>query len=60
MNVVWHPVRLVPFDPSRHAKLSRRIHKEVWEGEMPGEEGRFLVTTVSGFVRLAEFAIDGN
>ena len=59
-NFVWHPVRLVPFDPVRHAKLSWRIPKEVWEGEMPGEEGRYLVTTVSGFVRLDEFAIDGD
>lgn len=59
-TITWHPVRLVPFDPARHAKLSWRIPKEVWEGEMPGEEGRYLVATVSGFVRLDEFAIDGD
>lgn len=60
VSVAWHPVRLVPFDPARHAQLSWLSPRVVWEGEMPREEGRYLVTTVSGFVRLDEFAIDDD
>ena len=59
-NVVWHPVRLVRYDPVKHAEMfaNRRTPKVVWEGEMPSEGGRYLVTTVGGFVSMDKFSIE--
>ena len=61
-KTVWHPVRLVPYDPAKHAEIFEDMPtpEEVWEGEMPSEEGEYLVTTKGGYVGLDEFDIDGD
>ena len=45
-QIVWHPVRLVPYDPAKHAERfeDKLTPEEVWEGELPNEDGCYLVT----------------
>ena len=59
-TITWHPVRLVPFDPAKHAELFEDMPtpEEVCEGGMPSEEGEYLVTTKGGYVGLDEFDMD--
>ena len=59
-KTVWHPVRLVPFDPAKHAELFEDMPtpEEVWEGEMPSEEGEYLVTFKRGYIGSDEFDMD--
>lgn len=61
-TIVWHPVKLVPYDPAKHAEIFEDMPtpEEVWEGEMPIEEGEYLVTTKGGYVRLDEFDMDSG
>ena len=60
VTITWHPVRLLPYDPVKHAERFEDIQPpdEVWEGLMPCEDGQYLVTFETGFVGVDEFAID--
>lgn len=60
VTITWHPVKLVPYDPVKHAEIFEDMPtpEEVWEGEMPSEEGEYLVTTKGGYVGLDEFDMD--
>lgn len=66
-TIVWHPVRLVPFDPIKHAELFDEDDEKpelVWEGTVPTDEGIYLVTSQtyngSRYVELSEFDPDYN
>lgn len=48
-KIVWHPVRLVPYDSEKHADLFEDCvfddePKQVWEGELPEPDIDILVT----------------
>lgn len=68
-TIVWHPVKLVPFDPEKHADLFEDCvfddkPKLVWEGDLPELDIDILVTikvsiweavTITRFTRDEEF-----
>lgn len=46
-TIVWHPVKLVPYDPEKHAELFGDCDEppeDVWEGELPEPDIDILVT----------------
>lgn len=46
-QIVWHPVKLVPFDSVKHAGLFDFDDEKpdyVWEGSLPEKTGEYLVT----------------
>ena len=48
-KIVWHPVKLVPYDPEKHADLFEDCvfddePKQVWEGDLPEPDIDILVT----------------
>lgn len=64
-KTVWHHVRLVPYDPVKHAELFDEDDEKpdlVWEGALPTDEGIYLVTSQmyngSLYVELSEFDPD--
>ena len=64
-TITWHPVRLVPYDPVKHAELFDEYDEKpelVWEGNIPSDEGIYLVTSQlrNGryYVELSEFGPD--
>ena len=68
-TIVWHPVKLVPYDPEKHADLFEDCvfddePKLVWEGDLPEPDIDILVTikvstweavTITRFTRDEEF-----
>ena len=61
-KIVWHPVKLVPYDPERHDALFIFAEEDekpdlVWEGYLPPEDGSYLVTCeLNNGDRYVEFA----
>ena len=46
-TIVWHPVKLVPYDPEKHADLFDEEDEKpdlMWEGYLPPEDELYLVT----------------
>lgn len=68
-TIVWHPVKLVPYDPEKHADLFEDCvfddePMQVWEGDLPEPDIDVLVTirvstwiavTITRFIRDEEF-----
>ena len=68
-KIVWHPVKVVPYDPEKHADLFEDYAfddepKKVWEGDLPEPDIDILVTirvstweavTITRFIRDEEF-----
>lgn len=62
-KITWHPVRLVPYNPEKHADLFDEDDEKpelIWEGDLPYEEEQYLITTTGGFVDTAEFCNDDD
>ena len=59
-TIVWHPVKLVPYDPEKHADLFDEDDEKpdaVWEGALPPDDGIYLITCQSrNGLRLIEFS----
>lgn len=61
-KTVWHPLKTVPYDPEIHGFYDDPPDN-VWEGDLPTEDGFYLVTTPmrpSGplEVAISEFRVD--
>ena len=64
-KITWHPVKLVPLNPEKHADLfdeGDATPAFVWEGELPPEDDIYLVTCEkrngNRFVEFSDFDRD--